>query len=334
MYGDKIIDVHSHVYTKGFLRELEKRTEFPMLRSDSAGHRVIHFRQGVSNPVPESFFDIDHRLAQMKLHGVSTQVISGTNPWTDSFPSGELASTFSKLANDDISTIVAESKGRFFGLATLPLLSPDEAARELERAVDELGLCGAIIGTNVAGAYVSEEKFHPIFDVASRKRCLIFLHPTNPLGAESLKENGMSRSIGFAFETTACLVKMAYSGIFDKFPNLKILAAHLAGTLPYLQGRIETAWRNFSDSKGKLNEPPSAKIRKAVYADTISYNPSVIRLASEFFGIEKLLFGTDYPFDWGVKEARESVEATFKKAAELQSIYSDNFQRILTDLNQ
>ena len=110
MYGDKIIDVHSHVYTKGFLRELEKRTEFPMLRSDSAGHRVIHFRQGVSNPVPESFFDIDHRLAQMKLHGVSTQVISGTNPWTDSFPSGELASTFSKLANDDISTIVAESK--------------------------------------------------------------------------------------------------------------------------------------------------------------------------------------------------------------------------------
>lgn len=333
LLNDEIIDVHSHVYTKGFLRELEKRTEFPMLRSDSAGRKFIHFRQGASNPVLERFVDIEHRLAQMKLHGISAQVISGTNPWTDSFPSGELASTFSKLANDEISAIVNKSQGRFLGLATLPLLSPYEAARELERAVDELGLCGAIIGTNVAGSYVSEERFLPIFDVASRKRCLIFLHPTNPLGSESLRENGMTRSIGFTFETTTCLVKMAYSGLFDKFPKLKILSAHLAGTLPYLQGRLETAWRNFSDSKGKLDEAPATKIRKAVYADTISYNASAIRLASEFFGIERLLFGTDYPFEWGIKEARESVEATFRKAVDLRSVYSDNFRRILADLN-
>jgi predicted TIM-barrel fold metal-dependent hydrolase len=187
----------------------------------------------------------------------------------------------------------------------------------------------------VKGTYLSDEKFLPIFDVASKKKCLLFLHPTAPLGADKLDEHGLIRSVGYTFETTVCLVKMAYSGLFDKFPNLKLLSAHLAGAIPYLQGRIDTAWKNFKDSKGKLNEPPTMKIRRVLFADTISYSTTALNLAIAFMGIDRLFFGTDYPFDWGIKDARDSIESTFDgRGEEMQKVYGENFESVMQDVRR
>lgn len=265
----------------------------------------------------------------MNSYNVTTQLLSTVGPWTDAFPSKELAIKFSKLLNDEISSIVSKYKNenRFVGLATLPFVSPNDAADELRRAVDELGLMGAIMGTNVSGTYLSDPKFLPIWKVANEKKCLLLLHPTVPLGADKLKELGLIRSLGYVFDSTVCLVKMAYAGIFDKYPELKILSSHLAGTLPYVQGRVDTAWKQFPESKGSLSEPPSNKIRKVLYADTIAYSKSALRLAAEFIGIDRLMFGTDFPFEWGIDNARNSVEEAFDER-ELKMIYSENFEQI------
>jgi aminocarboxymuconate-semialdehyde decarboxylase len=176
---------------------------------------------------------------------------------------------------------------------------------------------------------VSDEKFFPVFEAASsKKKCIVFLHPAAPLGAEQMREHGFVRSLGYPFETTACLAKMAYAGIFDRFPSLKILSAHLGGAFPYLSGRIDTAWSNFEDSKGDLRDFPSRKIRNSLIVDTISYNSEALRFAAEFLGIDRLVFGTDYPFPWGIKDAKESVEKTFNED-ELEKVYSENYEREL-----
>jgi aminocarboxymuconate-semialdehyde decarboxylase len=313
---------------KRYLKELERRTKFPFFRTGIDGKGFIEFSEKSWLAVTPLFVETELRMKEMDKYGITTQLLSGTNPWTDSFPSGDLAYEFAKLINDETAEIVSKSNGRFLGLATLPLLSPENAAQELSRALDELGLAGAIIATNVNGAYLSDRGFLPIFEAASKKRCLLFLHPTNPLGLDKLRENGMVRSLGYTFDTTLCLVKMAYSGLFDRYPNLNILAAHLAGNVPYIAGRIDTAWKNIPESRGELDERPSSKIRKVLYADTISYSPSAIRFAAEFLGIDRLIFGTDFPFEWGIKDATDSVEATFTDS-QLKAIYSENLGRIL-----
>jgi aminocarboxymuconate-semialdehyde decarboxylase len=336
-----IVDVHSHVFMKKFLKELEGRSQYPILRRTGRTRRkeggakgealVIQFNERTfSNPISESFFDFEKREKELSSFGIEVQVLSGTNPWVDAFPNADLALKFSKIHNDELSEIVEKSKGRFVGLATLPLLSPEYAAEELERSIEDLGLSGAIIGTNVKGRYISEKEFAPVFEKASKlgRNCFLFLHPSTPLGSESLKEFGLVRSLGYPFETTTCLVKMAYSGILDRFQDLKVLSAHLAGALPYLSGRVDAAWSNFLDSKGSLNESPIAKIKRVLYADTISYSGLSLRMASEFLGIERLLFGTDYPFEWGVDPAMKSVEKAFCED-ELLKIYSENFSRLL-----
>ncbi|MDG6907791.1 MAG: amidohydrolase family protein, partial [Nitrososphaerota archaeon] len=223
MFNGKITDVHAHLYTKNFLKELATRTSYPILRQASDGSNIVQFNEKQSNKVPNSFVDLEFRIRQMDKYGVTTQLLSATNPWTDSFPTAELALIFSKMINNEISEIVSGSNGRFFGLATLPLLSPKDAAEELARSIDELGLCGAILGTNVGGTHLSDPSFDPVFQVASKKRAILFLHPTSPLGGDKLKDYGFVRSIGYTFETTACILKMAYAGIFDKYPSLKVL---------------------------------------------------------------------------------------------------------------
>lgn len=330
MYSGPIIDVHAHIYPRNYLKELEKRTEYPVIEIDSAtGRGFIKFSDTIRNPFSNSFHDLDYRVREMDHFQVTTQLLSAINPWTDLFPSASLAVRFSRLINDEIASIVSKYKNsnRFIGLATLPLLSPGDAAFELERSIDELGLVGAILGTNVSGTYLSDERFLPVFEVAQKKRCLLFLHPTVPLGADRLRENGLVRSLGYVFDSTLCLVKMAYSGLFDRFPNLKILSAHLSGAFPYVQGRIDTSWRNFGDAKGKINEPPSEKIKRVLYADTISYSKGALRLAADFLGVERLMFGTDFPFEWGIESARKSVDEAFADW-EQKLVYSENFHKI------
>lgn len=331
LYSGTITDVHAHIYPKNYLKELRKRTQYPVFRTNSEGTSFIQFSDSSrSFPVTDPFLDLDYRIKEMDKFKVTTELLSSINPWTDLFPNAELAVQFSKLINNEISNIVSKYKNerRFLGLATLPLLSPIDAKKELERAVGELGLAGAILGTNVNGTYLSDERFLPIFEVAQRKKCLLFIHPTIPLGADRLRDYGLVRSLGYVFDSTVNLVKMAYAGVFDKFPELKIISAHLSGALPYLQGRIDVAWKVFPESKGNLSEPPTNKIRKVLHADTISYSKGALRLASEFIGVERLMFGSDFPFEWGIENAKKSVEESFDEN-ELRLIYSENFDRAI-----
>ncbi len=329
LFTEKVIDVHAHIYTKKFLKELASRTNYPLVNTSADGSRVIQFNEKLTHKVPDSFVDLDFRLKEMDRFGVTTQLVSATNPWTDVFPTIDLALRCSRMINEEISTIARDSKGRFLGLATLPLLSPEDAAEELVRAVDELGLCGAIIGTNVGGTHLSDPKFDLVFEAAARKRAVVFLHPTAPLGGDKLKDYGFVRSIGYTFETTTCVLKMAYAGLFEKYPSLRILTAHLGGNLPYLRGRIDTAWKKFPESKGNLSEPPTKKIRSALYADSISYDDGALRLGTEFFGMDRIMFGTDFPFEWGIKEARDSLESAIEDKEQLRAIYHENFERLL-----
>jgi aminocarboxymuconate-semialdehyde decarboxylase len=333
LYSGTIIDVHAHIYPRKYLKELEKRTDYPLIRSDPDGNKFIQYNDSTrSFPITDSFFDLDYRVREMDHFKITTELLSAINPWTDRFPDPDLAVKFSKLINDEISLIVEDNSNggdrRFLGLATLPLISPRDAVKELERSIDELGLAGAIVGTNVNGIYLSDERFLPVFEMVQRKKCLLFIHPSIPIGADRLRDNGLVRSLGYVFDTTVNLVKMAYAGIFDRFADIKLISAHLAGALPYLQGRVDTAWRMFSESKGNLSEPPGNKIRKVLHADTISYNKEALRFASEFIGIEKLMFGSDFPFEWGIENAKKSVEEAFDNR-ELNLIYSENFERVL-----
>ncbi len=264
-----------------------------------------------TNAVVERLQDLgETRLADMDASGVDRQIVSLTAPGVQVFD----RDTAVRLASDynaELAEAIARHPDRLAGLAAVAPQDPAAAAKELERAVNGLGLRGAIVNSHTHGEYLDDEKFWPIFEAAEALDVPIYIHPQGPPKSMigPLLEAGLDGAIyGFGVETGMHLLRIIVSGVFDRFPSLRIVVGHLGEGIPYWLFRVDffhgriLATRRYANFK-PLEKAPSDYMKENVYVTTsgMAWEPAIL-YARSVLGNERVLYAMDYPYQYVPEE--------------------------------
>ncbi|MEX2178129.1 MAG: amidohydrolase family protein [Gemmatimonadaceae bacterium] len=291
-----IVDVHNHFYPPDYLDALRSGKSVVRVTTDSAGNPHIHY-PGDYNVAVAGHRDIAYRQEVLEREGVDTQVITLTTPGTH-VESPEYARTLAALVNDCFAKIIAERRGRFSALATLPLNDPKASVREFTRAVDDLRLPGAMLFSNVNGVALADQRFWPLYEVANDRGAVLHIHPTSPVGVEAMTEYWLMPLVGFLMDTTLATAHLVFSGVAERFPRIQWVLGHLGGAIPYLAERLDRGYEAFAECRANITKPPSEFLRTWHY-DTVNFDPAALALAIRFAGVERILAGSDYPHQIG-----------------------------------
>jgi aminocarboxymuconate-semialdehyde decarboxylase len=260
----------------------------------------------------------------MDRTGVSIQALSTVPVMFSYWAKAADALDLSRLLNDHIAEVVRAHPSRFAGLGTIPLQDPDRAAAELERCVRDLGFRGVQIGTHVdANEHCHgadcRNLDHPSLDVvwrtAERLGAAIFVHPWDMLGKSRMQKYWLPWLVGMPAETSLAICSLMFSGVFDRFPKLRVAFAHGGGAFPFTLGRIEHAFHVRPDlvAVDNKNSPRSylaSGDRPArFYVDSLVHDADALRLLINLFGAQRVALGSDYPFPLGESEPGALIES-------------------------
>jgi 5-carboxyvanillate decarboxylase len=257
--------------------------------------------------VIEQLTNMDVRLAEMDRHRVDMHVLSITAPGVQAFDA-DLGSDLAILANDKLASIVRQHPARFAGLAAVAPQSPERCAREIKRAITELGLKGIIINSHTHGEFLDDPKFAPILESAVAHDAPIYLHPNFPADSmiEPYTRYGMMGALwGFQAECSLHVVRMILGGVFDRYPQLKIVLGHLGEGLPYWLGRLDNRYQNILKRGGlkllgmnRLERLPSEYFRTNFFVTTsgMASIPPLL-YCIDLLGPDRVLFAIDFPFE-------------------------------------
>ena len=291
------IDIHSHVGIAEAAAFAAPHLDFstiPLARFATDETRALNRKQDAER-TPVSA-DIDRRMAEMDAAGIDMQVVQPAPPQCYFTLPLDIAVPATRMVNDGMAAFVAKRPDRLLAFGTVPLQDGHEAARELERCTREHGFKGVQILTNVAGRELSDPAFAPFWAKAEALGVLVMLHPVGFTGGERFTRYSFSNVIGNPLDTTVALHHLIFDGVLERHPDLKILAVHGGGYLGSYSGRIDHAWGARSDSRGDLPRPPGDYLRK-IYFDTIVFTPHQLEYLVKVFDVEKILMGTDFPYD-------------------------------------
>ena len=292
-----IIDVHNHFYPPEYLDALAPSGSTLRLTHDDEGNPIVHY-PGDYNVMVRGHRDIRYRQQVLDDHGVDVQVITLTTPGTHVEPPA-VAVRLATVTNDAFARIRDDYRGRFAPLATLPLCDPRAAAAELERAIDQLRLPGAMLFSNVNGVGLDERQFWPTYEVANDRGAVLMIHPTSPVGVEAMRDYWLMPLNGFLFDTTLAASKLVFSGVVKRYPRIRWVLGHLGGTIPYLAERLDRGWRAFTECRAHIDEPPTTYLKRHFWYDTVNFAAGPLQLAIGFAGADRILAGSDYPHKIG-----------------------------------
>ena len=322
-----IIDVHNHFYPPEYLDAIAREPGNVRVTTDADGNPRLHY-PGDYNVAVRGHRDIAYREEVLEREGVDLQLLSFTTPGVH-VETPARAVAFARMVNDAYAKIVARPGGRFAAYATLPLNDPAASAAELERAMRELKLPGAMLFSNVNGVPLSDERFTPLYERADELGAILHIHPTSPVGVEAMTEYWLMPLLGFTFDTTLAAAKLVFSGTVTRYPRIRWVLSHLGGAIPYLAERLDRGFRAFEECREHLDRPPS-ELLKGFYYDTVNFDRGALGLAVAFAGAEHVLAGSDYPHMIGsIPKMRESLEGLPVSAEARAAIRSGNAARLL-----
>ena len=288
-----VIDFHNHYYPPEYLAALEPSGSTLSITYDEVGNPVVHY-PGDYNVMVRGHRDIAYRQQVLDEHGVDTQVITLTTPGTH-VEKPAVAVKPATITNDALARVQEERRGRFVALATLPLCDPRASVAELIRGMDQLGMPGAMLFSNVNGTGLDDAQFWPLYEAANDRRAVMMIHPTYPVGVEAMRDYWLMPLNGFLFDTTLAASKLVFSGVVKRYPDIRWVLGHLGGTIPYLAERLDRGWRAFKDCRFHIDEPPTAYLKRHFWYDTVNFAAGPLKLAIEFAGVDRILAGSDYP---------------------------------------
>jgi aminocarboxymuconate-semialdehyde decarboxylase len=323
----KIVDFHNHFYPPEYLSAIRKGPSNVKVTIDADGNPLLHYPGDYNIAVP-GHRDIEVRSKVLQQAGVDRQVITLTTPGTHIEEPGR-AAELARIVNDAFARIVAERGSRFTSLATLPLNDPAASVVEFERAAGQLGFRGAMLFSNVNGVALADERFWPLYERASERNAVFYIHPTNPVGVEAMTDYWLMPLVGFTMDTTLAAAKLVFSGVAHRFPGIRWVLAHLGGAIPYLAERLDRGYEAFSECRGNIDRPPSAYLRQ-FYFDTVNFDPAALRLAIQFAGVDHILAGSDYPHLIGsLEKMLASIRGLKLPAQDEAKILGGNTKRLL-----
>jgi len=271
------------------------------------------------------------RLVLMDAQGIDVQALSINPYWYKA--DREVATRICQIQNEKLAEVCAATPDRFVAYATVALQHPDLAAAQLEEGVKKYNLRGAAIGGSVNGEELSDPKFHPFWAKAEQLGVLVFIHPqgTAELNATTrFKGNGgLDNVIGNPLETTLALSHLIFEGTLDRFPAIKICAAHGGGFLPSYAGRSDAGCVTVPARCGvPLKKKPSEYLRQ-MYYDSIVFTPEALRHLAAETGTGQIVMGTDYPYPWTSTSVNHILDAPGFSDAERAAMLGDTAAKLL-----
>jgi uncharacterized protein len=283
-----LIDIYCHIYPDRYYEEMTKVS--PQL--GNIGRRLRSIRK---------LFDLDERFREMDQFGDYRQIISLPNPPIEDIAGGDIGLALARIANDAMADLCARHTERFPGfVAALSLTDIEGSIEEPRRAVRDLSACGVQIFTNVAGHPLDEPRFEPVFAALAELDVPIWLHPARTAGMPDYPAEPKSRfemwwCFGWPYDTSVAMTRLVFSGLFDRYPSLKIITHHLGGMIPYYDGRVgpglkvlgsRTSDEDYSGILPALKRPHLEYLRE-FYADTALFGGGVhaVKYGLDFFGL-------------------------------------------------
>jgi aminocarboxymuconate-semialdehyde decarboxylase len=330
-----MLDVFNHFTPRSFFNKICDRVP---------NHAVVR-----AFPQLPPLLDIEERLQLLDEFDGLQQILSLANPPIEHLGPADTTPDLAREANDMLAEICRKYPDRFPGfIAAMPLNNVDASLREIDRAITQLGACGIQMYTNVSGAPLSAPELRPIFARMVKHDRPVWVHPIRgpqmaDYATETASEDEVWFTFGWPYETTACMTRLIYSGIFDEYPTLKIITHHMGGMIPYFAGKINlgfsqiffgTRTQNPVAQKRGLKRPPMEYF-KLLYGDTaLNGEIAATRCGHSFFGTDKCLFATDAPFDsekgrWLIRDTITAVSALDISTADRDKIFRGNARALL-----
>jgi aminocarboxymuconate-semialdehyde decarboxylase len=324
------IDVHAHILSEETIRLMQREAPTVGPRLSNMGERFasLDVAGNIYRQFPRGGWDLEQRLQDMAAAKVDAQVLS-VCPQT--FLYGQpapLAAALARIQNEELAKLAKVRPDRFLAIATLPMQAPEQAADELRHAVRTLGLRGAQIGSNIAGKNLDDPEFEPVWATAAELDAFILLHPINVAGADRLSSYYLTNLIGNPLDTTIAAACLVFSGVLERHPKLQICLAHGGGFVPYQAGRFIHGWHVREEPKRRLAEPPTQSLKR-FYFDTIVHSKEVLAFLVGNAGAERVLLGSDYPFDMGMPHGVSQVRSLSISATDQAAILGGRARALL-----
>lgn len=321
-----VIDVHTHMFTHKWMELLKANAGMYNVKTRPDGQNEI-FRGDTPVVIPQKgHFDWKLRIQHMDQAGIDVSVVSLTCP--NVYWGGEAISLQAAVeANDNVADAQREYPDRIRWFASLPWEYPQRAVEELDRACAK-GAVGVMVLANVAGKSLTDPMFAPIWKAIDDKALPVLVHPTDPPGVDAMDMTkfDLSWSVGFMFDTTLAITRMIFEGFFDQYPNMKIIASHGGGTLPYLVGRFEKGDEVELPQRRQMKRKPTDYLRH-IYYDNITYNLNTMKYLVSVVGEEHVMLGTDWPH-WVHDTAGALAHTAQLPASQMRAIRGTNALRV------
>lgn len=326
------VDVHAHCIPPAFRDWLERSgpAHGAELLETAKGACVRFNGEFTSGPMRDTLGDMDRRIAEMDRMGIEVQLLAGWIDLTGYDLDGRDGLSYSRAQNDCLAEEAAREQSRLRPVATLPLQDAAAAAKELERAVTELGMVGAQVATTVGPKWIDQAGLDEVWETAEALGTLVILHPMAPLSGMSLDRYFMDNSVGRPAETTIALAGLIYSGVFDRFPGLLMCAVHGGGFAPFQIGRLDRGYQTKPELAARHAARLPSEYLSMLYVDTVVHDPRVLRFLVDTLGADHVLMGTDYPFEMGDDDPVALVETVAGlEPSQREAILSGNARRLL-----
>jgi aminocarboxymuconate-semialdehyde decarboxylase len=307
------IDVHCHVVPSSFPASPGGKAlkGWPSMTSVVDCHATVVIDDKPYRTINDACWVAERRIEDMDKAGIQIQALSPMPELFGYWLDADAADHLTRHVNDLIASLVCEGCGRFVGLGGVPLQDIDRSIVELHRIMGELGFSGVEIGSNINGVPIGDPRFHPFFAEAEKLGAAIFVHAVRPAGMDRLVgPAALQQVLAYPTDVGLAAASVITGNLLSLFPRLRIAFSHGGGTLASLLPRLNQGYSTFPALKEALVEPPSVQARR-LYADALVFDPDALRRVVTVFGDDKVMLGTDYPFNFSEKTPLASVEDAF-----------------------
>ena len=293
-------DSHAHILLDSTIARLGKEVPSlaPTLEPIDDDFAVYKGVDMTYTPFPRGGWDLERRFADMERYNLDRQLLA-VCPQTFLYGAeGEAALAVAQIQNDDIAALCAAYPDTFTGLAHAPFQAPELAAKEITRAMREKGLAGFEIGSNIKGRNLDDPALEPVWEAANAEKAFVLVHPTHVAGGDRQTDYYLKNLIGNPLDTTIAAACLVFGGVIARHPDITFLMSHGGGFTPYQAARWVHGWGVRDEPKARHDGRPEDSLAKLTY-DTILHAPEPLRWLIEQVGPDRVMLGTDYPFDMG-----------------------------------
>jgi aminocarboxymuconate-semialdehyde decarboxylase len=325
------IDLHTHVIPPRWDDWAARfgGGQWPRLEPRAACRATIMTGERFFRDVDDRCWDPARRLEDMDRLGIDVQVLSPPPVMFCYWAEPKAAQAFARMQNDNVAAVAARHPRRFVGMATVPLQDPALAIAELRQAREALGLSAVEIGTCPGGRDLDDPALFDFFAACRDLGMAVFVHPATPLiGQERLTKYYFPLIVGNPLETALAISTLIFGGVLERLPDLRIAFAHGGGAFAFTLARLDHGWKVRPEGRAAIPRPPREYARR-LYVDSLTLAPENLRFIVDVLGADRVVIGSDYPFDMGADDPVGALAAAGLDPAAQARIESGNAVRFL-----